>query len=173
MLSTDMAVATDQRHHVVIGDTPRYPEQCTSTSPFSLLARNGTRHLPTVAGEQPTSAATTRFDLPSAQASTIFDRSARLCGLLGGATNAPGSHVLPRSVPVRPSVGQFKPSAPPSSHGKNAPRGSLIPRRHNFLSDLRIRTLGACSRPIMVSMFPSRNGYPLPTRARGTGSGGK
>ena len=59
------------------------PERCSSARPFSRLATKRDRHLPTVAGLQPSSAATASLVLPSAQPSTILDRSARLWGLYG------------------------------------------------------------------------------------------
>jgi hypothetical protein len=59
------------------------PERYSSAKPFSRFSTNRDRHLPTVACETPTSAATAWLVLPPAQAKMIRDRNARLCGLDG------------------------------------------------------------------------------------------
>ncbi len=56
------------------------PERCSSARPFSRLATNRERHLPTVVPVQPSSAATAWFVLPSAQPSTILDRKRQALG---------------------------------------------------------------------------------------------
>jgi hypothetical protein len=54
------------------------PGRGSSTSPSRRLATNRARHLPTVASATPNLAATSRFELPSAQASTIRQRNANI-----------------------------------------------------------------------------------------------
>ncbi len=55
------------------------PGRGSSQSPSRRSVTNRARHLPTVAGAQPSRAATVLLSAPSAQASTIFDRSANAC----------------------------------------------------------------------------------------------
>ncbi len=57
------------------------PGRGSSLSPSSRPARNRDRHLPAVAREIPSSAATALTAPPSAQASTIRDRSASACAV--------------------------------------------------------------------------------------------
>ena len=51
----------------------------SSDSPSKRCSTNRDRHLPTVAAEQPSSAATTLLSAPSAHLSTMRERSARAC----------------------------------------------------------------------------------------------
>jgi hypothetical protein len=55
------------------------PGRSSSLSPSSRCATNRDRHLPTVAAEHPSDAATALLSAPSAQASTILDRNANAC----------------------------------------------------------------------------------------------
>ena len=57
------------------------PGRGSSLSPSSRSSRNRDRHLPAVAREIPSSAATALTGRPSAQASTIRDRSASACAV--------------------------------------------------------------------------------------------
>ena len=59
------------------------PGRGSSASPSSRAATNRARHLPTICGVTPSLAATSLFAVPSAHASTIFDRSASACALFG------------------------------------------------------------------------------------------
>src|SRR5215467_6374391 len=54
-----------------------WPGRGSSDSPSSRRSTNLARHLPTICGVTPSRAATCLFGVPSAQASTILDRSAR------------------------------------------------------------------------------------------------
>ena len=58
------------------------PGRGSSVSPSSRASRNRDRHLPAVVREMPSSAATALTANPSAQASTIRDRSASACAVL-------------------------------------------------------------------------------------------
>jgi hypothetical protein len=55
------------------------PDRSSSDNPPSPAAMNRDRHFPAVAAWQPSAAATSLLSLPSAQASTIFARSASAC----------------------------------------------------------------------------------------------
>src|SRR5215210_1940306 len=55
------------------------PGRGSSVNPSRRSATNRARHLPTVAGAQPSRFATVLLSTPSAHANTIFDRSARAC----------------------------------------------------------------------------------------------
>ena len=57
------------------------PGRGSSARPSSRSSRNRDRHFVTVARETPGSAATALIDSPSAQASTIRDRSASACAV--------------------------------------------------------------------------------------------
>jgi len=59
------------------------PGRGSSARPSSPLATNRARHLPTICGVTPNRPATSLFAVPSAHASTIFDRSASACALFG------------------------------------------------------------------------------------------
>ncbi len=55
------------------------PGRCSSWSPSSRRSRKRRRHLPTVCGQMPSSAATSWFVFPSARSSTIRHRWASAC----------------------------------------------------------------------------------------------
>ncbi|GAA1224538.1 hypothetical protein GCM10009608_70970 [Pseudonocardia alaniniphila] len=55
------------------------PGRASSVSPSSGEATNRARHFPTVAAARPNCAATALFSALSAQAYTIFERSANAC----------------------------------------------------------------------------------------------
>ena len=63
------------------GSTADGPGRGSSTSPSSRCATNRPRQRVTVPGVTRNRAATSAFDHPSAQASTIFDRSANACAV--------------------------------------------------------------------------------------------
>src|SRR3974390_1302009 len=117
------------------------PERCSSARPFNLLARNRDRHLPTVAGEQPNSAATARLVLPAAQAKTILDLNARLCELDGRraqrASAPPSSLSRTRTAFGRPDRA-MRTSIVACS---NALEPTEIPDPPTFYKNLRISTL--------------------------------
>src|ERR1035438_3562165 len=121
------------------------PGRYSSAKPCRRFWTNLERHLPTVGLEHLSSAATTSFVFPSAQANTIFDLKARACGLFGrraqrervslsssdstrGAFGRPRSRSsFPRRRPTRSSISKQGP-ADCSGAAPNA-KGCLSPLR--------------------------------------------
>src|ERR1017187_3264330 len=117
------------------------PGRYSSARPCRRFWTKRARHLPTVGLEHLSSAATTSFVFPSAQASTIFALSARACGLFGrraqrervslsSSDSTRGAFGRPRSV-MRTSI---------VAH-ENVRRGSKIPDYPIYLTNLGIRRL--------------------------------
>src|ERR1039458_8000000 len=99
------------------------PGRYSSAKPCRRFWTNLERHLPTVGLEHLSSAATTSFVFPSAQANTIFDLKARACGLFG--RRAQRERVsLSSSDSTRGAFGRPRSAMRTSivAHGERAPR---------------------------------------------------
>src|ERR1039457_491685 len=99
------------------------PGRYSSAKPCRRFWTNLERHLPTVGLEHLSSAATTSFVFPSAQANTIFDLKARACGLFG--RRAQRERVsLSSSDSTRGAFGRPRSAMRNSivAHGERAPR---------------------------------------------------
>src|ERR1039458_2183295 len=122
---------------MVLGTPGRY----SSARPLRRLSTKRWRHLPTVGLEHLSSAATTLFVFPSPQANTIFDLSARACGLFG--RRAQRERVsLSSPDSTRRVFGRPRSAMPPSivAH-ETARRRSEIPDYPIYLTNLRIGRL--------------------------------
>src|ERR1039457_5879585 len=124
------------------------PDRYSSARPLRRLSTKRWRHLPTVGLEHLSSAATISFVFPSAQANTIFDLSARACGLFGrraqrervsrsSSDSTRGTFGRPRSA-MRTSI---------VAH-ENVRRGSKIPDYPIYLTNLGIRRLEGAHRSL-------------------------
>src|ERR1019366_2639512 len=117
------------------------PGRYSSARPCRRFWTNLERHLPTVGLEHLSSAATTSFVFPSPQANTIFDLSARACGLFG--RRAQRERVsLSSSDSTRGAFGRPRSAMRTSivAH-ENARRRSEIPDYPIYLTNLRIGRL--------------------------------
>jgi hypothetical protein len=118
------------------------PDRCSSARPFNRFAPNRARHLPTVAWLQPSSRAATWFVLPAAQASTILDRNAKLCGLFGRRAQRPSVSRLflaQHQRSLRSTT--FCHAHPHRCASRTRPAGRKFLPPTIFLVNLRIRTL--------------------------------
>src|ERR1039457_1869656 len=120
------------------------PGRYSSAKPCRRFWTNLERHLPTVGLEHLSSAATTSFVFPSAQANTIFDLSARACGLFGRRAQRERVSRSP-SDSTRGTFGRPRSAMRTSivAH-ENVRRGSKIPDYPIYLTNLGIRRLGHC-----------------------------
>ena len=71
----------DDPLNMLVGDRPGTPGPRLVTEPLEPRSRNRDRHLPTVVRDMRSSAATALTGAPSAQASTMRDRSASACAV--------------------------------------------------------------------------------------------
>ena len=140
------------------------PGRGASTSPSRRSAAKRCRHLPTVTGLQPSSAAISAWVRPSAQASTIRDRNANACddecrraqrsqrrALLGAQDDLDGR---------ASSTGHGCSSDVGVQHRTNAARTRKFPISQYFLADQPSRTLadqrGRDQVPKQIVAAPSR-----------------